>query len=57
MSGMLGALGPSGVLCVNTKHRGKLNLLHLTGNDGAIVLVLPANGFHVKCYTTLVSFR
>ena len=52
---MRDALGPSGVLRVKTEDGGEVTLLHLAGRDGAVVLVLPANGFHVKCDTTLVS--
>lgn len=48
------ALEASDVLCLETKDGGKASLLHLAGVEGPVVLVLPANGFHVKCYTTLV---
>ena len=54
MPGMDRALEASDVLCLETKDGGKASLLHLAGVEGPIVLVLPANGFHVKCYSTLV---
>ena len=54
-SGMYHVPEASDVLCLKTKDGGAANLLHLAGADGPVVLVLPANGFPVKCYTTLVS--
>ena len=42
-------------MCLKTNDGVGVNLLRLAGADGPVVLVIPANGFPVKCYTTLVS--
>ena len=40
---------------VNTRDGSKVELLHLAGDGGPVVLLLHANGFHVKSYGPLVS--
>lgn len=40
---------------VPTSDGGELKVLRLAGHAGPVVLFLHANGFHIKCYTPLVS--
>ncbi len=42
------------MVAVSTVDGATVNLLHLAGNSGPLVLFLHANGFHIKCYTPLV---
>ena len=45
------------MVAVNTVDGCTVNLLHLAGKSGPIVLFLHATGFHITCYTPLVSAR
>ncbi len=45
---------PAVMVAVSTVDGATVNLLHLAGNSGPLVLFLHANGFHIKCYTPLV---
>lgn len=43
------------MVAVSTVDGATVNLLHLAGNSGPLVLFLHANGFHIKCYTPLAE--
>ena len=51
---MVEALAGVQMLSVPTKDGAKVNLVHLAGYGSTVVLVLPANGFHIRCYIPLV---
>ncbi|DBA82166.1 TPA: hypothetical protein ACH3X1_007153 [Trebouxia sp. C0004] len=43
------------MVAVSTVDGATVNLLHLAGNSGPLVLFLHANGFHINCYTLLAE--
>lgn len=48
-------LAASDTILVPIPDGGELKVLRLAGHAGPVVLFLHANGFHIKCYTPLVS--
>lgn len=48
-------LAASDTVLVPIPDGGELKVLRLAGHAGPVVLFLHANGFHIKCYTPLVS--
>lgn len=43
------------MVAISTVDGATVNLLHLAGNSGPLVLFLHANGFHITCYTPLAE--
>ena len=48
-------LAESSLLAIDTSDGARVNVQHLAGRTGPVILVLPANGFPIKCYTPIVS--